>query len=1353
MSYRWQGSGIHGAGFQNAMAVDPRGNGVVLSGGDVAGIHRSSDWADSWETSNTGLYQQSHLKIATLLFSTINPDVVIGGVGNKNQTGGGLIVSLDNGRTWTLRSPDNPRFSGANNNGLGSLPSPHPRSTGTLLALDETDGWLYAASVDDGVMRAPFDATTGVGGTAWTVLGLDGKYCRALVRTDQNTLYAATWDDQVWRITGIQGDTPTPTKLASSPAKPEEFLVLGSWLYCVSSDTTDGGIWRMNLSTGTWTKINDANVGTSTSLWESLTGRIADNGTHQVYIGCASPENVGQYRPSIMRCADATAATPAWESITSDGNYVETTIAGPDGPAWWLSADQPTMMIGRGSYVAAQLAMSPDGTRLFSTGRSGMWRTTDPLATDPTWYPVVAGMAATICRDIACDPDVPGRVYIANTDWVFFTSTDHGQTVEQNKPNPNTGFALAVRPTDGHVLTATGDRDTATLGKVYGADAPADGTWTDESGGSTTIQGGDTFDRTTSAGDLGLTSDGARSYALQPAGNASALSCDGTQAICDTATLGAATIVARLGHYTSGDGQLDIIDPDVTWEFGRDGDTAGGTMAVAGVLRGQWDGEGPWPQGNNSYYEARIEQKTTSGLPFKLRVFRSDGGTLNQVGSDVDLATLGVVWDIGGTLMVRAAVTDPDGSTTRVAVKIWNGGDSPPEDWTNFDDTDANRIGGGSYGDGGIGIKWVCGSGYSASVELGCNQLDYVDLQQTTGGAGGLPTYRPFGLAAADVDGDEISIAAIENDGTNTGGLWRSENGTWTQIDDTLFTGQTTKSIPVCWPEQTGTNQIVFAYDRASGILLSGDSGLTWTRIWARPSNQEMSGYVAYHAPGDVLYVSAGGSLYRISAASTVGEDAAAPTNLGLANIGPICVDSDGRLYAARKVSSTQPAALLVSDNQGDTWIDVGDDRYRGQAILPFAITVGPDGDIYLALNGNGVIWGSPTGTTDPPPPPPSVTPPPAGSNPTVDPAATTHVTRLIACDLQTGWRREALTFHRATWTSALNEAGRLTATLTLPSSSALNVHTREVLDPDRTLIVVDRDGVAMAAGILEQVEIDPGDGQLTIHAAGLESAWDDTELDTDTAGGPSLTWTDIDQLTIVQQLAALAQQKSAAVTDLNILIGVETSGVARTVTYEAARREKIGRAIRDLAAAENGFDWAITPSWDGTRCVKQLQLWYPSRGRGTSLVFEAGTNMHPIAWQLNSRDRRSRITTLGKGAGDSTPSATATVTGDVAAAGYLWREESISLSDVTDPTLLAARAASALRARQTPLVTLDLRQIVGSPPDIGEIQLGDTVRVRVDDTFDTFDIAARIIRREVTVDADGTEHVDWQVAETARFG
>lgn len=252
-------TGYEGGGFQNVLAVDPAGSGLMLSGADVSGFHRSLDWGRTWTTSNTGIGSATQLKVATIAFSPSVPGKVYAGVGFKG-TSGGLLVSTDGGVSWSVRSTA-PRFSGHNNTGITGLPAVHPRSTGNLLAFDRVSGLIYAATFHDGVMRSADD------GVSWTTLGLAGTYLRSMVidPADPDVLYAAAYGDGIYKTSSARTDG-TFTKLAGSPAYAEELVQLGGALYAAAgpegiSVSTDGG--------GSWAPAGSGTVPTGGPVWTS----------------------------------------------------------------------------------------------------------------------------------------------------------------------------------------------------------------------------------------------------------------------------------------------------------------------------------------------------------------------------------------------------------------------------------------------------------------------------------------------------------------------------------------------------------------------------------------------------------------------------------------------------------------------------------------------------------------------------------------------------------------------------------------------------------------------------------------------------------------------------------------------------------------------------------------------------------------------------------------------------------------------------------------------------------------------------------------------------------------------------
>ena len=695
----FEASGLSGAGFQNVVAVDPRQNGVVLSGGDVAGVHRSTDWGRTWRTSNLGMTNLSQFKVAALAFSPTNPDRVYAAVGHRGA-GGGLLVSDDSGQTWNLRS-NVPQFAGGNNGTVGGLPSEHPRSTGNLLAIDVAASFLYVATFDDGVMRSADDGQT------WTRLGLEGIYLRSLAidPANPNTLYASSYGAQVYKTTSAR-TTGSFTRLASSPTTVEELVVVQGRVYAAAGSA---GVYRSVDGGGSWTRLGATDLRNDGPIWMSIQAyRNPASGNDVIVAGAnkATKAATGNFN-SLMRSTDG---GTAWESLTADPSRIHHTMGGPEGDTWWLSSTQPWMMLGKGSYTPAHIAVNPgDPGRIVVAGRSGVWQTSDSGA---NWYPIVSGMGVTINRGIIADPNVPGRVFIANTDWVVLTSTDGLSTVRQTRPpTGNTGFSLALdtASTPSVLYVGVGERDTNTLGEVYSS-----------------------------------------------------------------------------------------ADP-----------TAG------------WVKEG-----------------------------------------------LGAV-------------------------------------------------------------------------------------------AGGK---RPLGVAVRRVNGSPVILAAVEG-----GGIWRKAGGSWSQVSTAAMGPQSTEFASFSWHPASPT---VYLYDRESGVWRSNDNGLSWTRIWQKPSAQEMTGYVvADPADPSRLYASvAADGVYRLDSATsgTVGAGINPLEIGGFSRPGPLAAGQSGRLFVAEGVRGAIPASLTMTDDRGATWTSMADAPYRSAALFPYQMTAGPEGNVYLSLNGTGAILGRPGGGPTP---------------------------------------------------------------------------------------------------------------------------------------------------------------------------------------------------------------------------------------------------------------------------------------------------------------------------------------------------------------------------------------------------
>ncbi|MDX6533086.1 MAG: hypothetical protein QOF68_830 [Gaiellales bacterium] len=456
------GTGLEGGGFQNVVAVDPFDSDVVLSGGDVAGFQRSTDGGVTWRSSNAGLSVRQQLAVASILFSPTTQGKVYAAVGDAGNSGG-LLVSNDGGRSWTVRSTT-PMFAGGNAKTAG-MPAEHPRSTGNLLA--EVGGRLYAATFKSGLMRSDDDGVT------WTTLGLAGLHLRTLAADSLNfgVLYVGSYGQGAFRIDdSVAGLTVTP--LGSSPRVIEELSMVGSTIFAAAGTA---GLFRSDDGGGTW-----QHVGTGLAAganWTSIVARQDCTASTTVLAGALGPG-----ADDVVRSSDG---GTTWGSLTAAPAAVKTTVGGPSGHPWWL-ASRSGFLLGGPMYAPAQIAFAPsslcESPEVFVAGRSGLWGSRDDGG---TWYPMVGRMGVSIAQTMAVDPANPRLVHIAATDWGYVGSSNGLDTVSAAAiPGAGpTAFDVAVDSASGpsRVYVTTGHRDSNTKGRVLSSSTPSvNSSWVDE---------------------------------------------------------------------------------------------------------------------------------------------------------------------------------------------------------------------------------------------------------------------------------------------------------------------------------------------------------------------------------------------------------------------------------------------------------------------------------------------------------------------------------------------------------------------------------------------------------------------------------------------------------------------------------------------------------------------------------------------------------------------------------------------------------------------------------------------------------------------------------------------------------
>lgn len=343
---------------------------------------------------------------------------------------------------------------------------------------------------------------------------------------------------------------------------------------------------------------------------------------------------------------------------------------------------------------------------------------------------------------------------------------------------------------------------------------------------------------------------------------------------------------------------------------------------------------------------------------------------------------------------------------------------------------------------------------------------------------------------------------------------------------------------------------------------------------------------------------------------------------------------------------------------------------------------------------------------------------------------------------------REEMPFSKVKYSHALNAPGGFTASIghRHPKATRLN------LDPGRTAIHLERDGVIIWSGILWTARAGVKAGTLDVGGEGWWSYFRRRRIRTGT-GGPSPStatariYTAQDQLFIARDLVNYAQGQSGG--NIGVTVGTELTtdngGVQRLRdrTFYAYERKPVGEAVEQLAAVQNGFDFAIDVAYDGTgTIIKTLRFGYPRRGRVTDVVWELGANLEDLTQAVDASRQANLVDALGAGDADAMLIATAADTSQIGP--YPLLEDTISLKDITVDATLQAHANSELRTRARPIATIPTLLARPTAPDttLGSFITGDSLTVRGADGWISVDERMRIMSWEVSVDENGKETV-----------
>lgn len=320
---------------------------------------------------------------------------------------------------------------------------------------------------------------------------------------------------------------------------------------------------------------------------------------------------------------------------------------------------------------------------------------------------------------------------------------------------------------------------------------------------------------------------------------------------------------------------------------------------------------------------------------------------------------------------------------------------------------------------------------------------------------------------------------------------------------------------------------------------------------------------------------------------------------------------------------------------------------------------------------------------------------------------------RFLAVDLLSHKLLAELPLTGVSWGQTLNAAGETQATLPLPADNPkLASIFVDATIPLRRALYIERDGVLMWGGPIWKRDMKTRTA-MTLNAMEWLSLFNRRII------RATAIYIGQDQLVIAHDLIKQAQNTTGGALGVTVQYPVIESGVPRDRTYNTWEAKKVGEALSQLSAVEDGFDFAIDIAFQSDGSISRaFTTSYPYRGRlgtETGHVFEVGRNIVDIGWPEDGTNVANSWEALGAGDGADMLRVTSTNSA-LFDQGYPLLEDSVSLRDIDVEATLTEHADAYVAARGVPIVLPPVTVRGDIDPIVGSYICGDEARIRVQD-------------------------------------